>query len=215
MWTYLLSSAAAYLIGAIPCSYLVGKARGIDIRQHGSGNVGATNVFRVVGKPWGILAFVGDFAKGFVPAFVFPLLAARSGAAVEPGLLAVACGCSAVVGHVFPVFLGFKGGKGIATSAGVLLGIAPAAVGIGVLVFGAVFLLTRYVSLASILAAAVIAVGAWFLYWERGVPASTLRPAALSALSLLTIYRHKSNIQRLLNGTEHRFTRKKSEAQLP
>jgi glycerol-3-phosphate acyltransferase PlsY len=208
MWTYPISAAASYLVGAVPCSYLIGRARGMDIRKHGSGNVGATNVFRVVGKPWGILAFAGDFAKGLVPAAVFPLVAARFGAAADPGVLAVACGCCAVVGHVFPVYLGFRGGKGVATSAGVLLGIAPAAVGIGVLVFAAVVLLTRYVSLASILSAAVIAVAAWFLYWERAVPASLLRPLALSALGALTIVRHTGNIKRLLNGTEHRFGRR-------
>jgi acyl phosphate:glycerol-3-phosphate acyltransferase len=207
MWAYLFSALASYFAGAIPVSYLIGRSRGVDIRQHGSGNVGATNVFRTVGKTWGILAFAGDFAKGFVPTFLFPLLAARVDATPDPVMLAVACGCSAVIGHVFPVYLGFKGGKGVATSAGVLLGIAPAAVGIGVCVFLGVFLASRYVSLASILAAAVIADAAWGLYWEPSNAKSLTLPIALTALAALTIYRHKSNIRRLLNGTENRFSR--------
>ena len=192
--------AASYLLGAVPNGYLIARAKGVDIRTVGSGNIGATNVFRSIGKGWGILTFAADAVKGFVPAFVFPLLAARLFGCGHPaaGLLNAAL---AIAGHNWPVYLGFKGGKGVATSAGALLGLAPAAVGIGLAVWLAVFLLGRYVSLASVAAAAAVPAAGWILYLRQG----WLLPSALTALGAVIILRHRANIQRLAAGTEHRF----------
>jgi len=205
-----LCTLAAYLLGAIPFGFLISKARGIDIRQKGSGNIGATNVFRCVGKPWGILTFVCDFLKGFAAAFFFPMIARHFVSSVNPEAVSVACAFMAVAGHNWPVYLGFKGGKGVATSAGVLLGIAPLGVAVGLGVWAVIFLLSRYVSLASILAALAIAGASWPLYFKHGY----LIPIALTLLGAVSIWRHKANIQRLLNGTENRFDfKKKPEAQ--
>ncbi len=197
----------AYLLGAIPCGYLAARARGIDIRTVGSGNIGATNVFRSVGKGWGVLTFVGDGLKGFIAAWLFPFLAGRlSGYAGGPAL-GVGCAALAIAGHNWPVYLGFKGGKGIATGLGALIGIAPAAAGLGALGWIIVFLATRYVSVASIAAAASVGIAGWFLYAPRD---GWLLPAALSLLGAMAIWRHKGNIRRLRTGTEHRFQFKKT-----
>jgi glycerol-3-phosphate acyltransferase PlsY len=199
----LLSLAASYLLGAVPFGLLMGRLRGIDIRQHGSGNIGATNVLRVLGKPLGITTFIFDALKGFVPCFFFPGWfdpAIMS----DPTVHAVSCGAAAILGHNFPVFLGFKGGKGVATSAGVLIGAAWQAALIGLGAWALVFFTTRYVSLASLLAAATVAVAGWLLYPDRH-PAL---PIVLTILALLIILRHRANIGRLLAGTENRFVKK-------
>ncbi|NCC51832.1 MAG: glycerol-3-phosphate 1-O-acyltransferase [Spartobacteria bacterium] len=192
---------AAYLLGSIPFGLLVTRMKGIDIRKEGSGNIGATNVFRVAGKGLGITTFLLDFLKGFVPAFVFPLLFNVLSAENTPGLLGLFCGCAAIVGHNWPVFLKFKGGKGVATSAGMLVGIAPAAVGVALIVWILLFAGTRYVSVASIAAALAVAVSAWFFYASSGYAI----PIALSILAALVIWRHRSNIRRLCKGEENRF----------
>jgi glycerol-3-phosphate acyltransferase PlsY len=208
----LLSAVLAYLLGAIPFGWLVARSRGVDIRSVGSRNIGATNVFRSVGKGWGILTFALDFLKGWVAcAWIVPLVLSLAGRfAAVPALsgsaLAAAkllCGVMAVVGHSFPVYLGFKGGKGVATGAGLLLGIAPAACGIAFAVWLAVFLAGRYVSLASISAALALAVVAWLLPAYRAV--GWWLPASLAVLALLVVLRHHANIGRLLRGTEYRF----------
>ncbi|HMP74447.1 MAG TPA: glycerol-3-phosphate 1-O-acyltransferase PlsY [Kiritimatiellia bacterium] len=186
-----------YLLGSVPFGLLIARAKGIDIRAHGSGNIGATNVLRVLGKPLGITTFILDALKGFLPAFAFPLVFGNN-----PELVGIASGIAAILGHNFPVFLRFKGGKGVATSAGMLIGIAPAAAGIGLALWLVIFLAFRYVSLASILAALAIAGIAW-LWYPPG-----LIPPVLSLLASLVIIRHRANIQRLLNGTENRFERK-------
>jgi glycerol-3-phosphate acyltransferase PlsY len=204
-----LCALAAYLLGAIPSGFLISRARGIDIRRTGSGNIGATNVFRCVGKPWGILTFACDFLKGFLAAFFFPLAAARLGSSVHPDILRVLCAFMAVAGHNWPIYLGFKGGKGVATSAGALLGIAWLAVLIGLGVWIAIFLLTRYVSVASIFAALAVAGASWPLYLKQGC----LIPVALTLLGAVGIWRHKGNIQRLLKGAENRFEFKKKPAE--
>ncbi|MBN2704671.1 MAG: glycerol-3-phosphate 1-O-acyltransferase PlsY [Pontiellaceae bacterium] len=187
----------AYFLGAMPFGLLVAKSRGVDIRRHGSGNIGATNVFRVVGKGWGVFTFVLDALKGFIPAYVFPRLVCLD---PEWGVL---FGIVAILGHTFPVFLKFKGGKGVATSAGMLLGVAPAAVGIGFLCWVLCLVFSRIVSLSSILAAVAVAISVWWM--DNGL---TVR-IALSVLSLLVIWLHRANIKRLMNGTEHRFGKKK------
>ena len=192
--------SAAYLLGSIPNALLIARLKGVDLQKVGSGNIGATNVFRCVGKGWGVAAFVLDAVKGFVPAFFFPRLVESA-----PPWLGLACGLAAVAGHNWPVWLKFKGGKGVSTSAGMLLGIAPAAVGVGFLVFAATVALTRFVSLGSILAA--IAVPAAYL-WLEG-PDNRLLAGALVLMGLLVVAKHRANIRRLLAGTEPRIAGKK------
>lgn len=191
---------AAYLMGSIPNGLLLARLKGVDLQKVGSGNIGATNVYRCVGKGWGVAAFVLDAVKGFVPAFVFPRLVDSA-----PPWLGLACGIAAVAGHNWPVWLKFKGGKGVSTSAGMLLGIAPAAVGIGFAVFALVVALTRFVSLGSILAA--IAVPAAYLgMYGAG---NRLLAGALVAMGALVVVKHRANIRRLLAGTEPRIAGKK------
>jgi glycerol-3-phosphate acyltransferase PlsY len=196
---------ASYLLGAVPNGYLVARARGVDIRTVGSRNIGATNVFRCVGKGWGILTFILDVLKGFVPAFFFPLILTNAGVAPEGSLEALpglAFMILAIVGHNWPVYLGFKGGKGVATSAGGLLGVAPAAVGVGLVVWILFFVTARYVSVSSIASALAVAAAGWWLYRDSG----WLLPAVLTVLGLLVVLRHKGNIARLRAGTENRIT---------
>jgi glycerol-3-phosphate acyltransferase PlsY len=195
-----LLSVAAYLFGAIPFGLLVAKSRGVDIRAQGSGNIGATNVFRVIGKGWGILTFVLDALKGFIPSFVFPRLA---GLETDWGVL---FGIAAILGHSFPVYLKFKGGKGVATSAGMLLGVAPLAVLVGFISWVLCLMLSRIVSLSSIVAAIAVAIAVWIQ--DKGLVINI----ALTVLAMLVIWLHRANIKRLLNGTENRFGKKKETA---
>jgi acyl phosphate:glycerol-3-phosphate acyltransferase len=190
----------AYLLGSVSNGLLIARMKGVDLRKNGSGNIGATNVFRCVGKGWGITAFALDALKGFIPAFFFPRLVETA-----PPWLGLACGVAAVAGHNWPVWLNFKGGKGVSTSAGMLLGIAPGAAGIGFAVFAITLALTRFVSLGSILAAiAVPAAGVW-LYGAD----NRLLVGALIAMGLLVVVKHRANIGRLLAGTEPRIAGKK------
>jgi acyl phosphate:glycerol-3-phosphate acyltransferase len=197
--TVTLLLIAAYLTGSIPTSYLVGRARGIDLRQHGSGNLGATNAFRVLGWRAALPVFIVDIAKGFVPAFFFPQW---DGSPVAT--LALAYGAAAIVGHVFSIYVRFKGGKGVATSAGVLLALSPAAVGISLLVWGALVYGSGYVSLASIVSAALLPLlilllgGATPVFWLS------------VALAAFVVFAHRANIKRLLRGEEHSFRKKKT-----
>ena len=195
-----LLMAAAYLMGSIPCGLLIARLKGVDLQKVGSGNIGATNVYRCVGKAWGVAAFVLDAVKGFVPAFVFPRLMESA-----PPWMGLACGIAAVAGHNWPVWLKFKGGKGVSTSAGMLLGIAPAAVGIGFAVFAATVLITRFVSLGSILAA--IAVPAAYIGLHGAE--NRLLAGALIVMGLLVVVKHRANIGRLLKGAEPRIAGKK------
>jgi len=195
----LLSIALAlvsYLIGSVPFGLLLAKTKGVDIREQGSGNIGATNVLRCLGKPLGITCFVLDVLKGYLPAALFPTL---GNCAPEFGIL---FGVAAILGHNFPVFLKFKGGKGVATSAGVLLGVAPQAVGLGILTWAIVFFVSGYVSLGSIIAALAVAATGWVRY-------DSITATALTLLGALAIYRHRANIKRLLAGEENKFERKK------
>jgi len=187
----------AYLFGAVPFGLLVAKLHGVDIRSKGSGNIGATNVLRVIGKGWGVFTFVLDALKGFIPAFVFPRLGSLDS---EWGVL---FGLAAIIGHAFPVYLRFKGGKGVATSAGMLLGVAPLAVGVGLLFWIFCMAIWRYVSLASIVASVAAAVIVWVV--DKGLVINI----ALTALGAMVIWLHRANIKRLLNGTENRFGKKK------
>lgn len=198
----LFSALLGYLLGSIPCGFLVARTQGIDIRKYGSGNIGATNVVRALGKKWGVLVFVLDVLKG-----VAAVLLAERFFGMTAGLGIVA-GIACILGHNFPVWLGFKGGKGVATSGGVLIGLAPLAALVGTLTWVIVFYSSRYVSAASVAAALVLPVVVWATAWVEGQPAGVLLWFSL-LVSVLAIWRHKSNIQRLLAGTEHRFEKKK------
>ena len=208
--SYLLEIASvliiSYLIGSIPFGFLIGKLRGIDIRKHGSGNIGATNVTRVVGPVYGKLCFFLDFLKGLLPAGSAVLLTGN-GVLEDPyHLLPAAATLAVVLGHIYPVFLKFKGGKGIATAAGAILPLCPVAVVLGFLSWGAVFLTTRYVSLASITAAIVLPASAILLRLFHLSDVSTAAIILFILLGILAILKHTSNIKRLVNGTENRFS---------
>lgn len=225
---YVLAALVGYLLGSFPSGYLVGRARGIDIRQHGSGNIGATNVVRVLGKRPGFFVFGCDALKGW--------LAARFGSAMgweagvrfhAPGfargdfppvpdpaftvaqfitVAGIVAGIACILGHNFPVWLGFRGGKGIATSTGVLLGLMPVAVAVGAAVWAAAFFALRYVSVASLLAAVSLPLTVAVL-WRTGRADAWLFAFSVLAAALAW-WRHRANLQRLLAGTEPRFERK-------
>ena len=189
---------ASYLLGAVPTSYLAGRLfRGIDLREHGSRNLGATNLYRVLGWRYAVPVGLLDAAKGLVPVLVFAPRVSSS------ELFALICGLVAVVGHVFSVFVGFKGGKGVATAAGVMLGLTPAALGVAVLVWAALVYLTGYVSVGSIAAAAIFPLAVFILEPPDQPTMLWLDIAVAAAI----VWLHRANIQRLLKGTENRFGR--------
>ena len=189
---------ASYLLGAVPTSYLAARLfRGIDLREHGSRNLGATNLYRVLGWRYAVPVGLLDAAKGLVPVLVFAPRVSSS------ELFALICGLVAVVGHVFSVFVGFKGGKGVATAAGVMLGLTPAALGVAVLVWAALVYLTGYVSVGSIAAAAIFPLAVYLLE-PPDQPAMLWLDIAVAAA---IVWFHRSNIQRLFKGTENRFGR--------
>ena len=234
---------AAYLVGSIPFGVLIARSKGIDIRQHGSGNVGATNVFRIVGKGFGVSCLLLDFLKGFLPVLLATNLFRVAGAtppisfafissSTEPfpadqqvyaHTLQVFTAFAAIMGHNYSIFLKGGGGKGIATSAGVLVALLPTVFLGALLVFGAAFYFTRYVSMGSILGAISIPVfthindrlrhldGDQTLpsYWESGSWNKPLMAFTVIA-ALLAIWRHRSNIQRILAGTEDRLESRKA-----
>lgn len=197
---YGLIGLFSYLLGSIPSGFLVARAKGVDLRSVGSGNIGATNAMRVLGKPLGIFVLLADAAKGAVACAWVPALAARlTGVALVGDWPMIAAGVTAILGHNFTCWLRFKGGKGIATSAGVLLVLMPKALGVCFVVWALVFAFSRIVSLASITAAFVLPFAVWLLGRERPVI------GVGAALGALAIYRHRANIQRLLKGTEPRL----------
>lgn len=202
-------AVAAYFLGAIPFGLLISRARGMDIRQHGSGNIGATNVWRVLGKKWGLLTFLCDAAKGWLAVWAgLRWAAAYPGVLGDPSVAGIVAALGCIVGHSFPVWLGFKGGKGVATSLGVLVGMMPLASAIVLGVWLLVFLLWRYVSLASIAAAlALPAVVLALLSSGRLSGQANLYFACVAGA--LVVRRHRENITRLLQGTENRFGRSK------
>jgi glycerol-3-phosphate acyltransferase PlsY len=199
--------AAAYLAGSIPFGYLVGRVVGkIDIRQHGSGNVGATNVGRVLGSKWGFVVLGLDFVKGLVPVSALPRLFLASGAENFVHWQ-VAAGVAAVLGHMFPCWLGFRGGKGVATALGVVACLGGWSTVVAAAVFGITFLTWRIVSLSSILASMAFAATQMALFWPAPFTSDRW---SLSAFSLvvpaLIIVRHRANIVRLMHGDEPRYT---------
>ena len=195
----------AYFFGAIPFALIIGKLHGVDIRKVGSGNVGATNVTRAVGPVQGKICFVLDLLKGAVPVLAAQLLVPGC-----PGA-AIAAGAVAILGHMFPVYLKFKGGKGVSTGAGAALALAPLPLLCALVLWVVLFLLTRYVSVASIAAAVALPVFAGvFRVFGIGNAAAKSIPVLVffCVIAAVTVYRHRSNISRLLAGTENRFEKK-------
>jgi glycerol-3-phosphate acyltransferase PlsY len=221
----------AFLLGSIPFGLIIARAKGIDIRQHGSGNIGATNVLRVVGKKYGITCLLLDALKGFVPvaiavnliritgrpvqvplglpeawALVLPAAEALKGQGVQ-----ILTALAAVLGHNYSPWVGFKGGKGIATSAGVLIALMPFAVIILIAVFLAVFLTTRYVSLASLVSAAALPLLTIWGSWHHGrIQDGTWNKPLFAftvVIAVMAIWKHRSNLRRLREGTEPRLVR--------
>jgi acyl phosphate:glycerol-3-phosphate acyltransferase len=200
---------ASYLFGAIPFGYLVARWRGIDIRQAGSGNIGATNVWRVLGARYGLLVFVLDFAKGAVPVLVADWIARLGGQSTDAGWsstgLGVAAGLAAFLGHLFPIYLRLHGGKGVATGAGVVAVLLPIPALAAVFTWIAVLAATRYVSLSSLTAAVVLCA----VYFERTdrplAPAKRLLSVFCLVAAVLVLIRHRSNVVRLIKGNENRL----------
>ena len=192
MLVIILLIFVSYLIGSVPTGYLLGKLRGVDVRTIGSGNVGATNVARAVGKSQGIITLIADAAKGYLPVFMALQLGQGS---LTVGLTAIA----AFLGHLYPLFLNFQGGKGVATGFGALLALAPMATMVLVVVFVLTVVATRIVSLGSLATAVAAPLSLWLFH----------QPPVIVAmgcfLGAMVIIRHRANIQRLLAGTEPRF----------
>jgi acyl phosphate:glycerol-3-phosphate acyltransferase len=182
----------AYLLGSVPTGLLLARAFGVNIREAGSGNIGATNVYRTMGRKIGILTLVGDCLKGLIPVLAAKWLGL-------PDVWVAAIGLAAFLGHVYTIFLGFKGGKGVATALGVFLGTSPLSVLGGLAVFALVLYRWRYVSAASIAAAAVIPVIVTLIEGKPELIAMSL------AIAAIVIFRHRENIARLRSGTESRF----------
>jgi glycerol-3-phosphate acyltransferase PlsY len=199
----------SYLLGSIPFGYVLMRVfQGVDVRSFGSGNIGATNVARTGSKRLAIATLVLDTFKGWLPVFlVLTLPGIPSSSSAELNTLAASAALAAVVGHMFPVWLGFKGGKGVATGLGVFLALTPRVGLFALVVFAVIVVLTRYVSLGSILGTAVVPVALWWLARDRFPPVAL---ALCAVVALLVIIRHHQNIGRLLAGTESRFGARKA-----
>jgi glycerol-3-phosphate acyltransferase PlsY len=195
---------ASYLLGAVPTSYLAGRwFRGIDLREHGSRNLGATNLYRILGWKFAIPVGLFDVIKGAVPVLLF-------GPRVpEVPYFPIWCGIAAVMGHVFSVFVGFKGGKGVATAAGMVIALAPLAFPVVLIAWALIVWLTGYVSLGSIVAAALFPLADYVLHPARRSLVTMLFDVGIAAF---IIWKHRANIQRLLQGTENRFGRRQQPA---
>ncbi len=205
----LLCAAGGYVSGATPFGYIAGKMKGIDIRQHGSGNIGATNAIRVLGKGIGIPVFILDMLKGWLPVLLAKAwLVSLPGGEAWVSTGAVVTGLAAVLGHMFTFWLGFKGGKGVATTTGVLLGIAPIAMLGGLVVWLVFFFTTRYVSLASMMAGVGVAVTLIIQMNHIGQWDVVLLGFGL-LIMVLVIVQHRANISRILAGTEPKARQKK------
>jgi len=208
MLTLAVVLIGSYLLGSIPFGYLAGRIARIDIRNCGSGNVGATNVIRTLGKSYGYPVFALDFLKGFGAVKISIMIATRAQSEwTSPEMFGIVAAISSVLGHSFPVWLGFKGGKGVATSAGALFALAPIATLVGVAIWILTFWLTRYVSVASIAAAAALPLIILISIWLSRTSGRLLFYSSV-CLAAVVIWRHRSNLSRLMRGTEPRFTRK-------
>ena len=201
---------ASYLAGSIPFGLMIGRAvMGIDLRDHGSGNIGATNAGRVLGTKWGLICLVLDALKGFLPVALFPRWICGADAPLDD--LAVLAGVATIVGHMFPCWLGFRGGKGVATSLGVVAMLSPWGLLVGAVAFFSTFAISRIVSLSSILAA----VGFGLFYLTPYSQHSTSLGLFSAAVPLLIVIQHRSNVKRLLRGEEARFGTKAESAAKP
>jgi glycerol-3-phosphate acyltransferase PlsY len=204
---YLATALCAYLLGSIPFGFLVAKAKGIDIRSVGSGNIGATNAMRVLGKPAGIFVLLMDALKGYAAVWLCLQILLHQGAnasvlQIDP----IIAGIGAVLGHNYTCWLKFKGGKGIATTAGVYLALAPWALLIAFVVFILAVAVTRYVSVGSIAGAVALPTTVWIMS-----PSNLFLCIVTTLLGILAIYKHKGNLQRLAAGTENRLGQKKKD----
>ena len=209
--SYIVTALVAYLLGSIPTGFLVAKARGIDIRTVGSGNIGATNAFRILGRPAGIFVLLADALKGFLACWFVGRLVHQllAGSSQDDELLKIIGGVSAILGHNYTCWLKFKGGKGIATSAGVTLALIPEAMALALGAWLLLFLLTRYVSVGSLASAIALPLAAWGRHYSNRL----ILIAAV--LGVLAIYKHRANIQRLIKGTESRVGKKKKKEPEP
>ena len=213
--------AGSYLVGSLPFGFWIARMRGIDIREHGSGNIGATNIFRILGAPTGIMVFLLDILKGYAPVAIGKVMVElkvkfAQPAFIEPAgnheLISTACvlfALAAVIGHNYTFWLGFKGGKGIATSAGVMLAFMPWVFTGSLIIWVLVFSLSRYVALASMAAALAIPLQIFILAMIDDVPVSIPKLCFGIFAAIMAIWRHRSNIRRLMAGRELRFERKK------
>ena len=216
---YAAAAVIGYFAGAVPFGYIIGKCHGKDIRKEGSGNIGATNVSRVIGPWWGKFCFLLDFLKGFLPVAAAKMISDRI---VEDPLtvLPLLVLASVVAGHIFTCFLGFKGGKGVATAAGGVFALAPLPLLAALVIWIVIFKISGYVSLGSIIAAALLPLLAWgnnILLQQTGFSNSFIQQLSattlifLAAVAVLAILKHISNIKRLIAGTENRFGKKSEE----
>jgi glycerol-3-phosphate acyltransferase PlsY len=197
----------SYLLGSIPFGYLAGQFAGIDIRSAGSGNVGATNVVRVLGKRYGYPVFALDFLKGFGAVKISMLIATVAAPKFNsPEIFGVIAALCSVLGHSYPPWLKFRGGKGVSTAAGAIFGLIPVAAIIGITVWMVVFWFTRYVSLASVIAAVVLPLLILVISWGKENAQVVFYFSV--CVAVVVIWRHRSNLSRLMRGTEPRFTRK-------
>jgi glycerol-3-phosphate acyltransferase PlsY len=193
----------SYLAGSIPSAYLAGRVRGVDLRKHGSGNLGATNVVRVLGARIGAVVFIADLLKGFLPVYFLP----RYTETLRPEVWALVYGAAAILGHVKPVFLLWRGGgKGVATASGVFLALAFVPMLVAELLWIIVFYFTRYVSLASLVAAGALPLA--ILIWTRNLASPVFVASVI--ITLFVFWTHRANIGRLRRGEEHRFVKKES-----
>lgn len=207
---YLLTALVAYLIGSIPTGFLVARFKGVDIRAHGSGNIGATNVLRVLGKPAGIFVLVMDALKGAAAVLVAPRMLASWVSPEEAHLyLPLVAGIGAILGHTYTFWLNFKGGKGVATSGGVLAALVPPAFLITLAAWILIIAITRYVSLGSLIAATVLPFATALTGYPWPICSLT------TVIGLLVIWRHRANIQRLRTGTESRLGTRRAEGGFP
>lgn len=208
MLVFAAVALVSYLLGSIPAGYIAGRVAGIDIRHAGSGNIGATNVTRVLGKRYGYPVFIVDFLKGLMAVSLSILIEKRAQPISAPTeLFGIVAAISSVIGHAFPVWLSFKGGKGVATSMGALFGLMPFMALIGIAVWVITFEVTRYVSVASMTAALAVPISILILMPLKQTGGAVLLYFSI-CLAALVIFRHRSNLSRLVRGTEPRFKRK-------
>ena len=210
--SYIIGIVLSYLLGSIPFGYLIAITKGIDIRTEGSGNIGATNVSRVLGKKFGLIIFFLDMFKAFAAVFFVPLLFSGITFPTTPdNLLVILCGFSAILGHAFPLFLRFRGGKAVATCFGVFIWLAPLAVGISFCAWVVAVLVSRYVSLGSMIGTVSLALVLLFVL-DSPFGDNIYLMLLSVAVTILVIAKHTSNIKRIISGTEKKVFAKKTEA---